>query len=256
MALERGSGDGHLEAGSLGLTSGGAFTFMGWFKYGSNSSWTTPISLDDATTSNYRYIGDSNGGAFPPGTGVGVWSDDDGANPGINERLDLDGAGWYFLAVVIDVNGDGSFFYKADEDGSLTVGGTESGWSDTSGIDHIYIGESPWGGEDWYGSVIAVKAYNKALDQTGLEAEMDEQAAQDTDELIGEWYLNDHTDLTDSSGNGNDLTGGSGTSEDTDNPVDLNLAGAGLTIVKIQGESLGLTDANLHPRGLVRVVTD
>jgi hypothetical protein len=33
-------------------------------------------------------------------------------------------------------------------------------------------------------------------------------------------------------------------------------AGGGAAIVKVQSESLGLADANLHPRGLVRVVAD
>lgn len=223
MAVQRGSGDGYLEASSLGLTSGGAFTFMGWFKSVGNSSWTTIISLDeDDQNEDYRYIADDQGM-----TTAGVWSDDDGASPGIDPDLDLDDNGWYFLCVVIDANGDGQFWYKADGDSGLTDGGSTTGWSDTDDIDHIFIGESPWGGEDWYGSFIAVKLFDEDLTQTEVETEMDEQAAQKRTNLIGEWYLNDHTDLTDSSGNGNDLSGGSGTSEDTSNPTDLTLASGG-----------------------------
>jgi hypothetical protein len=251
MSIRRdGSGDTPLEIADIipGGEQGSPWTVIYWMKRVANGGgWDVPLSLDTDSTSGYAYVSRN-----ASGTAWDFYAEGGTEDSILDQPPTADV--WYFVAATATQAVVVTTYWKQDGDAGLTVGPNITDANNKS-YTHLLITESPWGGEWFNGSICHVRLWDHELTQTEIEAEMNATSAQKTSGLVGDWPLVDtDTMLIDQSSAGNDLTGGSGLTTDSDLPGDLDAGG--LTIVKVQGESLGLTDANLHPRGLVRVVTD
>jgi hypothetical protein len=222
MSIRRDAlGDTPLEiAGILGGGGGGSpWTVTYWVKrVGNGGGWDVPLSVDTDSTSGYAYVSRNASGT--------AW---DFYVEGGTEGSILDQPPtadvWYFVAAAADVDTNVVTYWKEDGDGALTDGPNITDGNDKP-YTHLLITESPWGGEWFNGSIVAVKMWDVVLSKAEIETEMNESAAQKTSDLVGEWHLENTTNmLTDSSAASNDLTGGTNLSTDADTPGDLDAGG-------------------------------
>lgn len=233
MSIRRNaSGDSPLEATPFAGNDAKTITY--WMKReGNGGTWDCPLSVDDDSTNSYIYV-ERNGSNTDWNLYV-----EGGSDASILDQPPTVGE-WYFVAITVTADFDVTAYWKQDGDAGLSAAITINDGADKD-QDHLMLFDSPWGGEWFNGSLSSVKAWDTVLTLTQIETEMDEQAAQKTTDLIGEWHLTDTATMTtDSSGNGNTLTGGTGLSTDTDEPADLN-TGAGATPFIGWGIPAGIT---------------
>lgn len=123
--------------------------------------------------------------------------------------------------VAITCTGTSGIVYGAAGAGGATdvVSGAVAGAADPTGI--ALGGRSPADGAEWFNGRLAyVRVWSSVLTQTQIEAEWASTTPLVTGGLWAHWPLVAHTDLTDHSGSGRNLTAGStATTTEADPPI-------------------------------------
>ena len=234
MAVERNDlGDTPLTI--TGLFSGGdPWTFTGWVKRkGDASTFSTFWQMQTGAGSPYILIGEDNTGndfkVFDGGSAEAVIFDD----PMVQDT-------WYFFAISYAADGTTNAWWKEDGDGSLTQVMTDQALGDHAAVENLTVGESSAGSGDWFqGSLMALRAWDVVLTQGEIETEMNEATQQKTSDTVGDWRFKnvDSGWQNDSSAASNDLTGGTGWIDDTDEPTDLDVVAANVLLFVRRGRS-------------------
>jgi hypothetical protein len=120
--------------------------------------------------------------------------------------------------VAISCTGTTGRCYVATVGGSTEVdSGTVGGAASPTGI--TLGGRSPVDGAEWFDGRLGYwRLYSAELTQTEIETEWASATPVRTSNLWADWPLTVHTDLTDHSGNGRDLTAGSTATTTEDGP--------------------------------------
>lgn len=125
---------------------------------------------------------------------------------------------WYYFAVNIDGNNANWMWRQSGATGFSAA--NFRGASGAFTANRLRIGDSAWTGEWLNGSVAALKIWLGNLSATEMEAEAPYFSPVRTSGLVAFYPFDTGPSTTDASGNGYTLTGGSGTTADT-NPPDL-----------------------------------
>lgn len=122
---------------------------------------------------------------------------------------------WHNLAVTISAGGVLKTYIDGVAD--ITAGGSSTGITPSG----LRVGQSVAGDDTWAGlSLYGLKIWNVALTAAEITAEQASYSAVKLTSLYGSWLLSTVTALTDSSGNGHNLTrNGTSFTNDTDPPA-------------------------------------
>jgi hypothetical protein len=120
--------------------------------------------------------------------------------------------------VAISCTGTTGKCYVATDGGATEVdSGTVGGAASPTGI--TLGGRSPVDGAEWWNGRLAYwRLYSAELTQTEIETEWASATPVRTENLWADWPLSTHTDLTDHSGNGRNLSAGSTATTTEDGP--------------------------------------
>lgn len=121
---------------------------------------------------------------------------------------------WYQVAAVID--GADATFYRAAV-GDPLAAASVANFTPAATPNQLWLGTDPFGGW-WEGRIASVKVWAAALDAAEVAAELGQYAPRRTDGLQ-RWHPFLTAEVTDYSGNGNTLTGGTGTTTEDGPPI-------------------------------------
>lgn len=116
---------------------------------------------------------------------------------------------WYYFAVNLTGN-NASWRWRTDASATVTAGSL-TGASDALTATRLRLGDSAWGGEWLNGSLAAVKIWTGNLSSSEMDAEALTYAPVRTTGLVSWYPFHEGPETTDYSGNGRNLTGGTGT---------------------------------------------
>jgi hypothetical protein len=197
----------------LGLTTS-PLTALCWVKVMvSRAAISTYFCLDDGTTTNAFVTGTTDDGTSTQGF---FYPDANSLSPDLNSGAQTVGT-WYRVAITSPGVGSNVTLYHGAATGAFDTDAT--GMSiNTAGLSTLRFGESVWTGEWFNGSIANFKLYSAVLTVTEMEAEFNSWDAVRTSNLVRHHKFKDGPSTADDSGNGRTLSGGTGTSTDTDNP--------------------------------------
>lgn len=210
-------GEAFIRSGGLGLTSNTLpLTVCGWFKrVADRNTFTNPLNIDNGSGSEGEQISSNSGGdvaQLTSNNGQGI----------VNGPTYVNDT-WFFMAGTVQSGTNGrNFRWKADGAASLTTGTATTISPDQHiGLTRISIGDGPFSGEWFNGSIVCVRLWNAILSESELLAEADSATPVRTTNLQGAWRLSTTSDTADASGNSRPLTGGTGATTDADEPTDI-----------------------------------
>lgn len=192
-----------------GMPAGNVYTVICWVRLAvDRDTYQTVWVLDVGSATTGIYLETNS-----DGTTLGVWSS---ASATAQQPISLAVDTWYQTAVV--VNGTTVTHYREAAGNTLTSGSvTLTGANPPT---RLIIGDDG-GGTAWLnGNVANFKVYGAALSQSEIEAELASWTAVRTSNLLRHHKFQT-AEATDYSGNGNSLSGGTGTSTEGDPPINV-----------------------------------
>jgi hypothetical protein len=187
------------------------YTITGWISLSvDRNTWSTPWCLDNGTTNYWDVLQtDSTGTALRF-----AWSRNGTYNEVVGPNMTV--GTWYQISTV--QTGITAMLYYAAAGGSITLdqNNTNAGTGFTAA--NWRLGESVYGAEWFNGRVAALKAWSAVLTQTEIQKEWAQYQPARTANLV-RFHPLVNAETTDYTGNGNHLTGGSGTSTDAGPPI-------------------------------------
>lgn len=185
----------------------GAWTICGWFRKNATAGGSFPTLFATLNASSYTWMGFN-------GANIQVWETTGGFSATILSPGD---GNWFFAAMVHDGATTLRGYAALLGDPTLT-GQTQSITMSSSTATGIRLLEDG-GDADWFnGNAYGVKAWDAALTLAELEDELRQTNPMRTANLHLQVLLSTATDVSDTSGNGRDLTShGSPSTEDSPN---------------------------------------
>lgn len=180
------------------------YTIMFWAYIVSNTGALQDMFwLHTTSVSNYHFHGAL--------SGLSHYFEDDSGNSITGSSLST--GTWYHLALTVTPAGSTKIIY---------LNGTADG--NTAGVDTftpntLRLGNNPGASRHYDGRFAAYKEWSVVLTPTEINAEINSYAAVKTANLVAECHLQLASNLTDSSGNGNDFTGAGSLTTEADPPA-------------------------------------
>jgi len=191
---------------SLNVSSG--FTVSAWIYLNSLGVFQGIVSKRDGSGTNYQfYIRNGNVLSYYNGSNL------------YNDTTTLSSGVWTHVAVSATSNSSASFYINGSISSTHSIGAITSSTSD------VYIGQVT-GVSHFNGSMDDVAIFDTALDQTAITALYNSGVPAEVTGAIGYWRMGDDSSdtasdgtaiatITDSSGNGNDATQATASSQPT-----------------------------------------
>lgn len=224
-----------IRSGGIGLTSDThPLTLCGWVKRVTDrntfSGMMCVASVGTDAAADGEQITTDSGGDNATRTSMAGQGAIAGPSP-------LTANSWFFVAVTLaSGTNNRKGYHKAENAGSMTATATSTptaGQHDS--LTHLWVGDVPFSGEWFNGSVCCVRLWNAVLSSAELLTEAGEPQAVRTSGLQGDWRLSTISDLNDASGNARHLTSPGGAATDTDEPDDIAATGVNITPATVAG---------------------
>jgi len=211
------------ENASMGMATG-PVTLLCWAKaMADRVDYATPFCLDNPSNGTTLLIQTDNvaGNQY-----YGYFQNSVGNGNSTASATTVDVGEWWALCLIWN-GSPGRVYWKPTGGTTATLTANRAGTF--NGLSRLMLGESSFAAEWFNGSIANFKAYSAALTQTEVETEWNSWSAVRTSNLVAHYKFQNGPQTTDDSGNGKTLTGGSGTTYDSDHPSELAVSSADLT---------------------------
>ncbi len=198
-ALDFDGNNDHVDVNGINI-AGSSFTIEAWAKRKSSSSYDYILGLGTNSTNHGLHFGFRSNNTFT----FAFWFNDANTTAIYTDTL------WHHWAGTYDVNTNTQKIYR---DGILVASHNTN--SDFVGTGIFRIGDTPWGGSDFNGSIDEIRVWNVVRSTAEINATMNVELTGNESGLISYYNFNQGiaggnntstTTLTDNTNNGNDGT--------------------------------------------------